>query len=45
LEQRCRANDSEGLAAVSNTNGWGYIDKTGKVVIPYQFKGAGYFGK
>ncbi|MDJ0515966.1 MAG: WG repeat-containing protein [Trichodesmium sp. MO_231.B1] len=31
---------SEGLAAVKKDGKWGYIDKTGKIVIPYQFDDA-----
>src|SRR6185295_19440553 len=35
---------SEGLAAVSDENGrWGYIEKTGSVIIPYQFEHAQNF--
>ena len=36
----------EGLAAVLDDNDkWGFIDETGKVVIPCQWKNAGYFSK
>ncbi|MDD1428759.1 WG repeat-containing protein [Dolichospermum sp. ST_sed9] len=28
---------SEGLAAVNKVGKWGYINTSGKVVIPYQF--------
>jgi WG containing repeat len=34
---------SEGLAVVENSGQWGYIDRTGRVVIPLQFKYAGNF--
>ena len=35
---------SEGLAAVQNSDGlWGYVDKTGKVVIPCEWEKAGDF--
>ena len=35
---------SEGLAAVKDANDkWGYIDKTGRLVIPCQWKDAGWF--
>lgn len=37
---------SEGLIATSDENDkkWGYRDKTGKVIIPYQYDSAGDFG-
>ena len=34
---------SEGLTPVRTENQWGYIDKTGKVVIAPRFVGAGRF--
>jgi len=36
---------SEGLAAIirDQTQGWGYVDKRGRVVIPYRFREAGPF--
>jgi hypothetical protein len=37
------ANFSEGLAAVEIGGLWGYIDKTGKLVIPAVFRQAGTF--
>lgn len=36
---------SDGLVAVYKDNKWGYIDKTGYVVIPFVFDEAGYFVK
>ena len=37
---------SEGLAAIQNANGlWGYIDQTGKIVIPCEWESAGSFNK
>jgi hypothetical protein len=34
----------DGLATVKDTNGkWGYIDKTGKLVIPCQWNDSGNF--
>src|SRR5262249_43054146 len=38
-------NFSEGLCAVRIGNKWGYIDKTGKVVISPQFDSAGIFSE
>lgn len=34
---------SEGLAAVQMNNKWGFVDKTGKEVIPLQYDGASFF--
>ena len=35
---------SEGLATVKDMNGkWGFIDKSGKLVIPCKWKAAGEF--
>lgn len=34
---------SEGLAAVGNKKGKGFIDREGNVVIPFQYRGAGDF--
>ena len=34
---------SEGLAAVSDGKKWGYMDKTGRVVIRYKFDAVGHF--
>jgi hypothetical protein len=36
---------SEGLAVVKIEDKWGYIDKTGKIVINPQFDDAGGFHK
>ena len=43
---KMRGDYSEGLAAVRDDN-WrcGFINKTGKVVIPCQWKGAGSFSE
>jgi hypothetical protein len=38
-------NFSEGLCAVSIGGKWGYIDKTGKEVVPLQYTGAGTFSE
>ena len=41
-----QSNYSEGMACVKNDQGkYGYIDKTGKVVIPFQFEEAYSFEK
>lgn len=36
---------SDGLAAVQDSNGWGFIDQTGKVVIPCQWKNVLFFSE
>ncbi|MBE9577584.1 WG repeat-containing protein [Moraxella sp. K1664] len=36
---------SEGLASVEQNGKWGFIDNTGKVVIPVQYDYVGYFSE
>jgi hypothetical protein len=36
---------SEGLTPVKLNNKWGFIDKTGKEVIPIKYDNAGYFSE